>query len=181
VAAQHGVNLGYLGQWVEEFDRAKGAPHSVLFGWLEFGKPWTGWTSPVARLFAGYESATREKLAARYQEVFNDPVNVEMKEFLTAKAGVYKEPPDARQHFDADTQTVLAKLEEERKVLETATPDLPHAMGVTEGSKVDDLEINIRGSHWTLGKKIPRGFLARSAAPARSSRTRAGGCNWRIG
>jgi hypothetical protein len=160
VAQQYGVNLGYLGQWVEEFDRAKGAPASVLFAWLEYGKPWAAWSSPAAKLFAGYESASREKLAARYQELFNDPANKEFNEFLLAKAGVYKEPPDARQYFDADAQTALAKLEEERKALEAATPDLPRAMGVTEGAKPDDLEINIRGSHWTLGKKVPRGFLS---------------------
>ena len=160
VAQQYGVNLGYLGQWVEELERSKGAPHSVLFAWHELGKPWTAWTSPAAKLFAGLEGATREQLAARYQEVFNDPANVEPREFLVAKAGVFKEPPDARQYFDAQTQTVLAKLEEERKALEAATPDLPRAMGVTEGAKPDDLEINIRGSHWTLGKKVSRGFLS---------------------
>lgn len=159
VAQQYGVNLGYLGQWVEEFERAKGAPASILFAWLEYGKPWTAWTSPAASQFAGYESASREKLAARYQELFNDPANAPFKEFLFAKAGVYKEPPDARQYFDPATQSSLGKLDEERKALEAATPDLPRAMGVTEGAKPDDLEINIRGSHWTLGRKVPRGFL----------------------
>jgi hypothetical protein len=166
VAQQHGVNLGYLTQWVEELDRSRGAPHSVLFAWHESGKPWTAWTSPAAKLFAGLETAPREQLAARYQEAFTaaakeaeDPAAKELKEFLFAKAGVFKEPQDARQYFSAGVQAELAKQDEERKAMEAATPDLPRAMGVTEGPKIDDLEINIRGSHWTLGKKSPRGFL----------------------
>ncbi len=159
LAQQYGVNLGYLGQWVEELERSKGAPHSVLFAWHEIGKSWTAWTSPVAKLFEGHTSDSREQLAARYQEVFTDPNNTEAKEFLLAKAGVFREPNDARQYFTADAQSLLAKLEEERKALEKATPDLPRAMGVTEAAKIDDLEINIRGSHWTLGKKVSRGFL----------------------
>jgi Protein of unknown function (DUF1549)/Protein of unknown function (DUF1553)/Planctomycete cytochrome C len=166
VAQQYGVNLGYLGQWVEELERSKGAPHSVLFGWHELGRSWAGWTSPAAKLFEGYQTSSRQRLAERYGEVFaaansaaDNAAHTELKEFLLAKAGVFKEPPDARQYFIGDTQAVLAKLEEERKALETATPDLPRAMGITEGAKVDDLEINIRGSHWSLGKKVPRGFL----------------------
>src|SRR5947208_5988240 len=32
-------------------------------------------------------------------------------------------------------------------------------MGVGEGEKIADLPIHLRGSHWTLGKEAPRGFL----------------------
>jgi hypothetical protein len=32
-------------------------------------------------------------------------------------------------------------------------------MGVRENDAIDDLQIHIRGSHWTLGEKVPRGFL----------------------
>ena len=176
VALQYRVNLGYLTQWVEELERSKGAPHSVLFAWHEFGKPWSAWTSPAAKLFADSAAGSREALAERYQTVFgaaleqakampkdkktlDDPAQEALRDFLFEKAGVFREPQDARQYFDTETQTLLAKQDEERKAMEAATPDLPRAMGITEGPKVDDLEINIRGSHWTLGKKVPRGFL----------------------
>ncbi len=32
-------------------------------------------------------------------------------------------------------------------------------MGVTENSSIGDLAIHLRGSHWTLGEKVPRRFL----------------------
>ena len=31
-------------------------------------------------------------------------------------------------------------------------------MGVSEGAKIADLPIHLRGSHWTLGEKVPRRF-----------------------
>ena len=39
-----------------------------------------------------------------------------------------------------------------------ATPDLPRAMGISESAKIADLPIHLRGSHWTLGEKVPRRF-----------------------
>ena len=59
----------------------------------------------------------------------------------------------------AATRTRLAGLDAELKVLEEATPEFPRAMGVGEGEKIEDIPIHIRGSHWTLGEKSPRGFL----------------------
>jgi hypothetical protein len=42
--------------------------------------------------------------------------------------------------------------------MEKATPKFPQAMGITESEAIGDLAINIRGSHWTLGEKVPRRF-----------------------
>ncbi|MBM3795754.1 MAG: DUF1553 domain-containing protein, partial [Acidobacteria bacterium] len=169
LARRYGVNPGYLEHWVEELERSQGAPASPLLAWHEYGKNKAAWTSPVAKLMAGWTPASRDELAARYQQLFakaleekepKDPAMKELREFLFAKAGVFREPRDARQYFDAATVSLLARLDDERKGLEAATPDLPRAMGVTEGAQPADLAINIRGSHWTLGKVVPRGFLS---------------------
>ena len=168
LARQYNINPGYLEHWVAELERSQGAPASPLLAWHEYGKNWAAWTSPVAKLMAGWTPASREELADRYQQLFaksleekepTDPAMKELREFLFAKAGVFREPRDARQYFDAATVAVLSRLDDERKGLEASTPDLPRAMGVTEGSAPADLAINVRGSHWTLGKVVPRGFL----------------------
>jgi hypothetical protein len=54
----------------------------------------------------------------------------------------------------------LARLDARQKELEAATPEYPQAMGVREEDKIEDMPIHIRGSHWTLGKTVPRGFLS---------------------
>ena len=79
VARQYGVNPGYLDQWVEEMRRAKGAPHSVLLPLFAYeqkktlrGDALAGWTSAAIERFRGYEPASREDLAARYQQLFDE-------------------------------------------------------------------------------------------------------------
>jgi cytochrome c553 len=79
IARQYGINPGFLDHWAEEMRRAKGAPHSVLFAWYAFDgsgslddKSLSGWTSPAAKLFQGFHPTTREQIAARYQELFQE-------------------------------------------------------------------------------------------------------------
>jgi cytochrome c553 len=79
---------------------------------------------------------------------------------LYEKFGPFRAPVDARQYYSAAVRERLAALEKEHKDPEAATPDLPHAMGVTENAAIGDLPIHLRGSHWTLGKVVPRRFLS---------------------
>jgi cytochrome c553 len=79
VSRQYGINPGFLDNWVEEMRRSKGAPNSVLFALEAFtskgslaGDALAGWTSPAAERFRGFLPKTREQLAARYQELFNE-------------------------------------------------------------------------------------------------------------
>ncbi len=87
-----------------------------------------------------------------------NPAHEALREFLYEKAGVFRSPRDSRQYFPQEIQATLARLDKEHKVLADATPQLPSAMGITEG-KIADLAIHLRGSHWTLGKTVPRQFL----------------------
>jgi len=127
----------------------------------------SGWTSPAAERFRSFKPATREELAARYQQLFDEAdrkgsqdAGLEaFRELSYAKAGPFRAPADAAQYYPAAAREQLAQLEKQRKDLEAATPDLPRAMGVGEGEKIADLPIHLRGSHWTLGKEAPRGFL----------------------
>jgi hypothetical protein len=79
VARQYGVNPGYLYQWVQEMRRARGAPHSVLLPLFAYeqkktlgGDGLAGWTSAAVERFRGYEFASLEDLAARYQQLFDE-------------------------------------------------------------------------------------------------------------
>ncbi len=62
--------------------------------------------------------------------------------------------------FDAETLAEYYRLEEDARVLESAAPDEPAAMGVADGDVVSTLPIHIRGSHLNLGEPVPRGFPA---------------------
>jgi hypothetical protein len=198
VARQYGINPGFLGQWVEELRRSKGAPNSVLYALFAYtekkslaGNALAGWTSPAAERFRGYLPKTREELAARYQELFNEAdrewqavlktradapkekaernaVKQEeglkdarleaFRELSYGKAGPFSAPDNARQYYSQGARDQLTELETDRSALEQATPDLPRAMGISEGPKIANLPIHLRGSHWTLGEEVPRRF-----------------------
>jgi hypothetical protein len=63
----------------------------------------------------------------------------------------------AESQFPAETQAELKKQREDLAKLEKTAPVMPSAMGVTEGTATD-LAIHVRGSHLTLGEKVPRRF-----------------------
>ncbi len=194
VARQYEVNPSYLGQWVEELRRDKGAPNSVLYALFAYGenKGLEAWLSPAAARFKDFHPKSREELAAHYQQLFNEADGqwqqvlkarkdqpkvkaernaVQQEEGLPdaileafrsvsyAKAGAFSAPTDAKQYYPQAIQDQLAALAIEKKKLEEATPDLPKAMGVTEGDKIANIPIHLRGSHWTLGEEVPRQFL----------------------
>ncbi|GAA5504962.1 DUF1553 domain-containing protein [Novipirellula caenicola] len=64
-------------------------------------------------------------------------------------------PEEIEKRFSAETQSRLKQLRDELKQLQDATPELPTAMGVTEGN-IADTSVHLRGSHLTLGDIVPR-------------------------
>ena len=71
---------------------------------------------------------------------------------------------EIEQRFPAETRDALARLRSELETLQKAAPELPTAMGVTEGT-VADLAVHIRGSHLDLGETVPRAVPAVLAGP----------------
>ncbi len=172
IATQFGVNPGFLEQMVDYLKRSDGAVASPLYAWeiLGTGGKLADWKSPVAKLFEGFTAANPEALAAKYQTLFlqalekgkdnTDPGLKTLHELLVEKFGPFRAPEGTRRYYAAAVRTELAGLDKQLKDLEAATPDYPKAMGVTENSKIEDLAIHLRGSHWTLGEKVPRRFLS---------------------
>ena len=104
------------------------------------------------------EKAARN--AIKQEEGLKDPILDAFREVSYGKAGPFRAPDNAKEYYPKELQDRLAGLEKEKKTLEEGTPDLPKAMGVSEGEKIADIPIHIRGSHWTLGKDAPRQFLS---------------------
>lgn len=171
IARRYDVNPGYLTQLVEHLQRSNGATASVLYAWevLDAETPPGEWVSPVAKLFEGNLARTRETVAARYETLLQqaakegkeatDPGIKALHDFLKEKFGPFRAPANVRRYYLEDVRGQLKTLEEELKSLEESTPKFPQAMGVTESATIGDIPIHIRGSHWTLGDKAPRGFL----------------------
>ena len=71
---------------------------------------------------------------------------------------------DNEKRFPDDTRRALKHLRQELETLRGATPELPTAMGVTDGT-VTNLAVHIRGSHLELGDSVPRGVPKVFAGP----------------
>jgi hypothetical protein len=77
-------------------------------------------------------------------------------------------PEDPESLYPEETKEDLKQRQDALKAIKDAAPELPTAMGVTEGEDVTDLAIHIRGSHLTLGEVVPRRVptaLARFGSP----------------
>ena len=92
------------------------------------------------------------------QQILPDAGFDALRDMLYEKAGPFRAPDDSRKYFPAAAEQQIAAVEKARKELETTKPDYPRAMGVMDSAKPADLAINIRGSHWTLGPVVKRGF-----------------------
>ncbi len=81
------------------------------------------------------------------------------KEVSSAQAEAKKTPgPDA--------EAKVMRLMDEMEAIEKSLPDLPTAIGVRDAEAIQPkLAIHIRGSHLTLGKEVPRGFIQVMQSP----------------
>jgi len=170
IARRFGVNPGFLGNVVDYLERSNGAAASVLYAWETLGMESarrSDWASPVAALFTTEKTA--DQIAARYGTLFQeaeragkevkDPGLKALYDFLHEKFGPFRAPANARRYYTAEIQSQLRTLDQEVKDMAAATPEFPKAMGVAESGAGADLAIHLRGSHWSLGDKVPRGFL----------------------
>ncbi len=76
VARKYEVNPFFLKQWVERLRRSRGAVHSVFYRWHSYGtdSQLDDWSSPASSLFEGFQPASRDDLANRYQILFRQSV-----------------------------------------------------------------------------------------------------------
>ncbi len=171
-ASEFGVNAGFLAQLLDYFDRSRGAGASVLYAWETLGQAgdWKQWSSPVAQLFAGIPNGNPEAIANHYEKQFQaaldssadgrSPGLKALHDFLHEKYGPFRAPDNVRRDYSVAGRQALERLEDEAKQLAESVPVYPRAMGVKEAAQVGDIPVHLRGSHWSLGEKVPRGFLS---------------------
>ncbi len=171
IANKFQINPGILDQLAEYFERSSGAASSVLYAWeiLTTNAPLSAWASPVAKLFTPAVQQNPQAVAVHYETLFQQALTTgkdskdggikALYDFLKEKFGPFQSPAKPRRYYATATRNKLTGLDAELRILEEATPDFPRAMGVSEGEKMEDIPIHLRGSHWTLGDKSPRRFL----------------------
>ncbi|MGE3806860.1 MAG: DUF1549 domain-containing protein, partial [Gemmataceae bacterium] len=93
----------------------------------------------------------QQQVAARKEEVAV-LIKAAMEKLKQAGVALPKNPESM---FPAETKAELKKLREELAKLEKAAPELPTAMGVTDG-KVVDVAVHLRGDHLKLGDMVAR-------------------------
>lgn len=98
-------------------------------------------------------AAQEKKIADRLAEAFAQlPEVTEEKPEAKKKTAAEKE-----KLLPAEVQGELKTLRDALKVLQDNKPEMPSAMGVTDGTIVDT-PVHLRGSHLTLGDVVPRRF-----------------------
>ncbi|MFN9974649.1 MAG: hypothetical protein ACK58T_32635, partial [Phycisphaerae bacterium] len=148
---------------------SQAAPASPLYAWeiLDRDAPLSAWANPVGKLFHS-PLTTPDAIASHYEQLIlsaleqgkdsSDPGLKVLYTFLHEKFGPFRAPANVRRYYPEPLRDQIKAIESTVAELEKQTPDLPRAMGVREAAKAEDIPIHIRGSHWTLGKVVPRGF-----------------------
>ncbi len=115
-------------------------------------------SSIVGQLLADPQPATLSDLSRRYQELASDPEVAKsqpLTTLLTATDGPFTLGDTAETAFSEGVSAELKSLREQKTEIEKASPDLPEAMSITDGSP-QNLRIHLRGSHTTLGEEVGR-------------------------
>jgi hypothetical protein len=96
------------------------------------------------------------KVAAKQTEI--DALIQAANEDLKSRLAEDKKLPDhPESEYPDEQKSQLATLRSELATLQAAVPELPTAMSVVDEVTPVDLPVHLRGSHLTLGAKVPRG------------------------
>jgi hypothetical protein len=160
-------------RWVEYFERLPTAAKPVFAAWGALANEEPAALAKIAaddphgqRLCEGGIPGSLGEMAERYQKLFQqadaptkleDPVLESFRQILYDPAGPCALPEKPEAWYGREDAARLAALRDELKAMTDALPKLPEAMAVSEG-QVEDLRIHLRGSHVTLGRRVPRRF-----------------------
>jgi len=100
--------------------------------------------------------AAHAKQVAAAKEAIAGRVAAETERLRQASPGMAL-PTNVETAFAEEVRAELKRLREALAQLEKNVPELPSAMGVTEGT-VGDVPVHVRGSYLTLGNVAPRRF-----------------------
>ncbi len=165
---ERSLNPRLIERWKDVVAHARSDPNSAFRAWHDR----EGMNAVVkAALDRPPLPATRDTLARRYQELFDEasradaskqaaePALATFRRVLDDPAGPFAVPKEPERYFPPETTAQLQKLRGELAEFTKKAIVLPATMGV-EDQKVTNLRIHIRGSHLTLGAEEPRHFPA---------------------
>lgn len=113
--------------------------------------------NPLASEEYRREKARHDRLVGQQEKALADAVaqaNAALQSELGAGAALPAKPEES---YPQVTRDELEKLREKIAALKKNPPQPPTAMGVTEG-QITNVPVHVRGSHLTLGRRVPRGF-----------------------
>jgi hypothetical protein len=132
-----------------------------LVAWHEFNlaRDENGIDSHYRPLFAAVEAAlAKAKNENKVVTQLDDATQEATRAALYDTSGFLTVPAKPAFAFDTETLAHYNRLADEARVLESYSPDIPSAMGVSDATVLPGLPIHIRGSHRNLGQLVARNF-----------------------
>ena len=185
-SAQEKLNSGITLQWVDYLTKVSLEKSSPFFVWNELlrtGKVPEQLKPPYQRfqklnefpeeeriskasqiygeLFAEVDQewrASQDTVAGKNTKKLMDPARESIRKVLYDPKGPFALPANRESEYAEEVKARLAEKRAARKGLEKALPQYPSAMAVSE-QKPGNVKVHLRGSHFTLGKEVPRQFL----------------------
>ena len=180
------LNPLVIDQWVAYLGEQQGKADSIFQPWFklteavrqssgnaEFGRLNTRIQTELAesrvvladeyaKLFSEAASAWQQLKAAEETKDQDKLADVELeaaRQVLLSDAGPFRIPENVESSYPTDIRDQLAAHRTSLQQIEDGKPEpLEYAMGVTE-SKVENMQVCIRGNHINLGPEVPRQFL----------------------
>ena len=186
-AVAQSLSTGFIQQWQTYLDQQRKGKDSILAPWFSAmdGRDFHS-ESPLAnlihqRLVAEKAPASLSEWAHRYQQLFvlaemrwqqvqqqvqrlDDPVLEACRQVLYDPQGPFAILPNIDYGLPAESQQRLVQLRETVDKLEKVVAQTPMAMAVSD-AEPEDLQIHLRGSHISLGRRVPRRFLQVISGP----------------
>jgi mono/diheme cytochrome c family protein/cytochrome c553 len=159
-----GVTLGCARCHDHKFDPISQEDYYALAGVFVSTKTMENFTkiarwheNPIASPAELAKKAEHDKAVAKVNESIKTLTGKADEQVRAAAKPGEKLPAKLELLYPEATKAELKKLRDELATVQKAAPDVPSAMGVTEG-KATDVALLRRGNHLTPGKVVPRRF-----------------------
>jgi hypothetical protein len=114
------------------------------------------WENPIPSPADLAAQEAHKKRTAELDGQIQAVVKAAKDELAASKPGVAL-PKELETAFKPETQAELKKLRERLAQVQKEAPEIPTAMGVTDG-EIADVRVHVRGDHLTLGDAVNRRF-----------------------